>query len=68
MNWNYGDPYSGSHSIAQSYTLRPIPGQHGHRTPVPGLYQIGAATHPGLGLGGGSGYIVAQMLLKEDAK
>lgn len=68
MNWNCGDPYSGSHAISQSYTLRPIPGQQGHRTPVPGLYQIGAATHPGLGLGGGSGYIVAQMLLKEGAR
>lgn len=68
MNWNCGDPYSGSHSLAQSYTLRPLPGQKGHRTPVPGLYQIGAATHPGLGLAGGSGTIVAQMLLNETDK
>ena len=66
LNWNYGDPYSGSHAFAQSYNLRPLPSQKGHRTPVPNLYQIGAATHPGLGLGGGSGYIVAQMLLNEE--
>ncbi len=65
MNWNNGDPYSGSHAFAQSYLLRPFPGQPGHRTIVPNLYNIGAATHPGLGLGGGSGYIVAQMLLKQ---
>ena len=68
LNWNCGDPYSGSHELAQSYTLRPLPGQKGHRTPVPGLYQIGAATHPGLGLGGGSGTIVAQMLLSETSE
>ena len=65
LNWNHGDPYSGAHGLDQSYNLRPIPAQDGHRTPVPNLYQIGAATHPGLGLGGGSGYIVAQMLLQD---
>lgn len=65
LNWNQGDPFSGSHALAQSYTLRPLPGQRGHRTPIDGLYQIGAATHPGLGLAGASGFIVAQMLLQE---
>ena len=33
-----------------------------HRTPVPKLYHIGAATHPGPGLGGGSGYLLAKSL------
>ncbi|MDX1934986.1 MAG: NAD(P)/FAD-dependent oxidoreductase [Capsulimonadales bacterium] len=65
LNWNQGDPFSGSHAISQSYTLRPLPGQNGHRTPIAGLYQIGAATHPGLGLAGASGNIVAQMILNE---
>lgn len=64
VNWKYGDPYSGSHDIAQSYLLRPISSQPSHQTVVPNLYMIGAATHPGLGIGGGSGYIVAQDLLK----
>lgn len=62
-NWKYGDPFSGSHALAQSFLLRPISAQPGHQTPIPNLYMIGAATHPGLGLGGGSGYIVAQQLL-----
>lgn len=62
-NWKFGDPFSGSHDIAQSYLLRPLAGQAGHTTPIPNLYMIGAATHPGLGLGGTSGYIVAQNLL-----
>jgi phytoene dehydrogenase-like protein len=30
---------------------------------VPGLYMLGAATWPGHGVSGGSGYIVAKMLL-----
>lgn len=68
LNWNQGDPFSGSHEISQSYTLRPIPGQKGHRTPIENLYQIGAATHPGLGLAGASGAIVAQMLLQKKAE
>lgn len=63
LNWVEGDPYSGSHAIAQSYVFRPMLGYAGYRTSVPGLTVIGAATHPGLGLGGGSGYIVAQQLL-----
>ncbi|MFI5458466.1 MAG: phytoene desaturase family protein [Isosphaerales bacterium] len=64
LNWTEGDPYGGSHAIAQSYMFRPMWGQAGYSTPVPGLTMIGAATHPGLGLGGGSGYIVAQQLLR----
>jgi phytoene dehydrogenase-like protein len=62
VNWGNGDPYSGSHDIAQSFLMRGYLG--GYTTPVANLYMIGAASHPGLGLGGGSGYIVAQNLLK----
>jgi phytoene dehydrogenase-like protein len=29
---------------------------------MPGLYHIGASTHPGPGLGGGSGYLLAKAL------
>jgi phytoene dehydrogenase-like protein len=63
LNWSKGDAYSGSHAIAQSYLLRPMSSQPSHRTVVPNLFTIGAATFPGLGLGGNSGYIVAQQLL-----
>jgi len=58
-----GDPYGGRHDLAQSYVFRPIPAAAGHATPVPGLYQLGAATWPGHGINGGSGWIVAQALL-----
>ncbi|UVI31086.1 phytoene desaturase family protein [Paenibacillus spongiae] len=58
-----GDPYGGSHDLAQSYLLRPLPAQPGHQTEVPNLFMLGAATWPGHGISGGSGYIVAQKLL-----
>jgi phytoene dehydrogenase-like protein len=64
-NCGPGDPYGGSHDLAQSYLLRPLPGQPGHRTAVPNVYMVGAATWPGHGINGGSGYIVAQQLLEQ---
>lgn len=58
-----GDIYAGSHAIDQSLLWRPRAGLPGHRTPVDNLYQIGASTHPGAGLGAGSGTLVAKELL-----
>jgi phytoene dehydrogenase-like protein len=57
-----GDPYGGSAELDQSFLWRPLPSAGHHRTPVPGLWHIGASTHPGAGLGGVSGYLVAQRL------
>lgn len=59
-----GDPYSGSLALDQNFLWRPLPGQPSHRTPVKDLYQIGASTHPGPGLGGVSGTLVAKELLR----
>ncbi|MBO7748145.1 NAD(P)/FAD-dependent oxidoreductase [Paenibacillus sp. MWE-103] len=61
-----GDPYGGAHDLAQSYLFRPLPSQPSHRTEIPNLYMLGAATWPGHGINGGSGYIVAQQLLAGD--
>jgi phytoene dehydrogenase-like protein len=58
-----GDPYSGSCSADQFFLLRPLPGLPGHRTPIAHLYHIGASTHPGPGLHGTSGLLVAKQLL-----
>ena len=60
-----GDIYSGSCALDQNLVWRPRPSLPGHRTPVAGLYHIGASTHPGPGLGAGSGTIVAHELLRE---
>lgn len=58
-----GDPYAGSAELDQNLRWRPYPGAVDHRTPVPGVWHIGAATHPGPGLGAGSGHLVAQRLI-----
>jgi phytoene dehydrogenase-like protein len=55
-----GDPYSGSCALDQFYLFRPFGGAHNHRTPIKNLFHIGASTHPGPGLGGVSGHLVAQ--------
>lgn len=58
-----GDIYAGATDLDQSYLWRPLPSYGSHATPVAGLYQCGASTHPGPGLNAGSGRIVAQSLL-----
>lgn len=64
MNMVGGDIYSGSCALDQNLLWRPSPSLPGHRTPVEGLFQIGASTHPGAGLGAGSGTLVAQEILR----
>ncbi len=66
MNINLvgGDPYSGQCGIEQSFLFRPLPSNKNHNTSIKGLFHIGASTHPGPGLGGMSGYLVAKTLLK----
>ena len=64
VNLHHGDPYSGSLALDQNLLWRPLPSRPGHRTPVKGLWQIGASTHPGPGLGAGSGTLVAKRLLR----
>ena len=59
-----GDIYSGSCALDQSLIWRPRPGLPGHRTHVGQLWHVGASTHPGPGLGAGSGTLVAKQLLK----
>ncbi|RMF11570.1 MAG: NAD(P)/FAD-dependent oxidoreductase [Alphaproteobacteria bacterium] len=63
MNLVGGDPYSGDCGIDQFLLWRPLKSLKNHATPVKQLYHIGASTHPGPGLGGGSGYMVAKHLI-----
>jgi phytoene dehydrogenase-like protein len=67
MNKNLvgGDPYAGDCRIDQYAPWRPLSSATGHRTPVKNLWHIGASTHPGPGLGGGSGFLVAKRLTKK---
>ena len=63
-NWVGGDIYGGSCSLDQNLLFRPTAATPGHETPVDRLWHIGASTHPGPGLGAGSGYIVAKHLTR----
>ncbi len=63
-----GDPYSGICSPDQFFWLRPFAGTNGakaHKTPYKNVLHIGASTHPGPGLGGGSGYLAAKALSRK---
>jgi phytoene dehydrogenase-like protein len=60
-----GDPYGGSAELDQSYLWRPLPTSGRHATGIRGLWHIGASTHPGAGLGGGSGHMVATALTRQ---
>jgi len=64
MNINLvgGDPYGGLCSIDQFFLFRPYPHSNNGTGAVRGLIHIGASTHPGPGLGGGSGYLAARRL------
>jgi len=57
-----GDIYAGSCALDQNLLWRPLPQAPGHETAVDRLFHIGASTHPGPGLGAGSGYLVAKKL------
>jgi phytoene dehydrogenase-like protein len=59
VNLVHGDPYGGSLALDQNFLWRAE-----HATPVPNVWLVGASTHPGPGLGGGSGALVAQQLLE----
>jgi phytoene dehydrogenase-like protein len=63
INLHHGDPYSGSLALDQNLLWRPFPANPGHATAVERLWHIGASTHPGPGLGAGSGTLVARRLL-----
>jgi phytoene dehydrogenase-like protein len=63
VNLVHGDPYAGATDLDQLLLWRPLDRAGSHRTPVDGLWQIGASTHPGPGLNPASGHMVAQALI-----
>jgi len=60
------------HGVAETYAqlgaMRPVPGWAKHRTPIPGLYQTGAFTHPGGGVRGEPGRNAAWIVLEDQGK
>jgi len=57
-----GDPYGGACTLDQFFIWRPFSHSTNNTTAVRNLHHIGASTHPGPGLGGGSGYNLARKL------
>jgi phytoene dehydrogenase-like protein len=60
-----GNIMQGAMSPHQLYCFRPVPGWADHRTPVPGLYLCGAASHPGGGVMGLCGKNAAEEMLRD---
>ncbi|HEX6530699.1 MAG TPA: NAD(P)/FAD-dependent oxidoreductase [Burkholderiales bacterium] len=58
-----GNIFQGELSLQQMFFLRPVPGWAKYRTPVSGLWQCGAGTHPGGGVMGASGRNAALQIL-----
>ena len=62
-----GNIFQGELTLQQMFCLRPVPDWAQHRTPIRGLYQCGAGTHPGGGVMGASGRNAACKILHDGA-
>ena len=60
-----GDIMHGALSLDQLFSARPVLGHGDYRTPVAGLYQCGAGTHPGGGVTGAPGHNAAREILRD---
>jgi phytoene dehydrogenase-like protein len=60
-----GNIMQGTMSLSSLFFMRPVPGYADYRTPIRGLYLCGAATHPGGGVMGASGYNAAREILRD---
>jgi phytoene dehydrogenase-like protein len=60
-----GDIFHGKLSLDQLFSARPVLGAGDYRTPIRGLYQCGAGTHPGGGVTGAPGHNAAREVLRD---
>ena len=60
-----GDIFHGALSLDQLFSARPVLGYGNYRTPIKGLYQCGAGTHPGGGVTGIPGHNAAREILRD---
>jgi phytoene dehydrogenase-like protein len=63
-NWR-GSCHGGANTPDQSGSFRPVEGWSSYRTPIAGLYQNGACTHPGGSVSGLPGRNCADVLLRD---
>jgi phytoene dehydrogenase-like protein len=60
-----GDIMHGAMALDQMFSARPVLGHGDYRTPIRGLYQCGAGTHPGGGVTGAPGHNAAHEVLAD---
>jgi phytoene dehydrogenase-like protein len=58
-----GSIFQGAMPLHQLFMFRPVPGYASYNTPVKNLFLCGAATHPGGGVMGASGWNAARVML-----
>ena len=58
-----GNIIQGELTLSQLFFQRPAPAYARYRTPIHGLWQCGAGTHPGGGVMGASGRLAARAIL-----
>jgi len=61
----HGCIYQTDMTADQLFSLRPVPGWSGYRTPVRGLYLCGSSAHPGGGVTGAPGRNAAMVALED---
>jgi phytoene dehydrogenase-like protein len=54
--------------LDQILFMRPVAGFGRHAMPIGGLYLGGAGTHPGPGVAGGPGFLVARQVMADRKK
>lgn len=60
-----GHIFHGELQLDQLFWARPAPHFADYRTPIKGLYQCGASSHPGGGVGGVAGHNAAREILRD---
>lgn len=60
-----GDIMHGRLTLDQLFSARPVLGAGDYRTPIRGLYQCGAGTHPGGGVTGAPGHNAAREVIRD---
>ena len=65
INSPHGHIFHGELALEQLFFQRPAPHYADYRSPIDGLYQCGASTHPGGGVSGIPGHNSAREILKD---
>jgi phytoene dehydrogenase-like protein len=62
-----GNIFHGRMTLDQLFSMRPVPGFAGYRTPIRGIYLCGSGAHPGGGVMGTPGLNAARQILRDKA-